>query len=58
MPRPFKWPFKGELKFTITINFLKKKKKNYKGMVKWQNLGKWEKAVNKELVGPNYWFCF
>lgn len=26
-------------------------------MVKWQHLGKWEKAVNKEPVGPNYWFC-
>lgn len=26
-------------------------------MVKWQHLSKWEKAVNKELVGPNNWFC-
>lgn len=26
-------------------------------MVRCQNLGKWEKAVNKELVSLNYWFC-
>lgn len=25
-------------------------------MVKWYHLGKWKKAENKELVGPNYWF--
>lgn len=26
-------------------------------MVKWQHLGKRGKAVNQELVGPNYWVC-
>lgn len=52
--RPFKGPFKDDLKFTITVKFLGEKKKDYKGMVKWYHLGKWKKAENKELVGPNY----